>query len=237
MGSARATVDFCEENYHRSAWLAEYYNAWSSLWFTVVAVYCYCVRLHRADMTQIPRSPRRPVRRTDPISILYMLLGLIGLGSFVFHGTLQPWAQGCDEIPMLLLIQLSTFVVLCKTPRLYRAGCDQFHFCIMWCLYVCATVYVYVQSRVFLLFFVLFVSNCAILSGTIMVYLSTTDRMRTLQRSSNLVKLAVYIAIAFSCWLVDRMCLPMLRNINFHIVWHILSAHGATHLIAFVDSM
>ena len=91
-GEPTATTDFCEPNYAVSFYVAEFYNAFSSLPLCVVSV-CgvrHCI-LMKLGVEQ---------------ALCYAVVGVIGLGSVAFHATLTREGQVLDELPMLWVILL-----------------------------------------------------------------------------------------------------------------------------------
>lgn len=81
---ALSPVDWCEPNYVRSAYVAEWWNTLSSL--AIVGF-----GLHGWWRAKRPR-----------FAFGYVLLAIVGLGSAAFHGTLLKLAQASDELPMIL---------------------------------------------------------------------------------------------------------------------------------------
>ena len=44
----------------------------------------------------------------------WSILFIVGIGSFLFHGTLQRWAQACDEVPMVIANAVYLFSLICS---------------------------------------------------------------------------------------------------------------------------
>jgi dihydroceramidase len=93
-GSRTSAVDWCEANYTKTPYVAEFWNTLSSLALCVVAM----IGLRFAHRY------RYPLR----IVIAYVGVFLIGTGSVAFHGTLTRTGQAIDELSMVC--QLLFFV-------------------------------------------------------------------------------------------------------------------------------
>jgi hypothetical protein len=102
---AGASVDWCEVNYAKSPFVAEWWNALSSLLLIGVALLGL-------------RQARRIASRLEPrFLLLFGSLAAIGLGSFAFHTTLLRSAQALDELPMFFAALLATYAVhVRRTP-------------------------------------------------------------------------------------------------------------------------
>jgi len=96
-GSPTSTVDWCEVNYAMTPFVCEFFNTVSSL--AMVAAGALGVFLHR-----------RVFDRWTLVA--FGLLGLVGVGSVAFHGTLRFEFQMLDELPMLFLVALVAYLVL-----------------------------------------------------------------------------------------------------------------------------
>jgi dihydroceramidase len=82
-----ADMDFCEPNYTTSHLVAEFWNTITSIPIIFVGVFgmvlCHVQQLGGEQM------------------LSYAMVGVIGLGSFLFHATLMRTGQVLDEVPML----------------------------------------------------------------------------------------------------------------------------------------
>ena len=85
---APSNVDWCEANYAISPYVAEFWNAMSSVPMTGVAFYGFYMG-------------RRHLRYEPRWGMAWFMLGIVGLGSALFHATLKHAFQACDELPML----------------------------------------------------------------------------------------------------------------------------------------
>jgi len=89
-GEPTASIDWCETNYENSFYIAEYWNTLSNILLVVFSMFGMHMSIkegHEIDLT-----------------ILFFIIMVIGIGSALFHGTLQTWAQQLDETPMIYAI-------------------------------------------------------------------------------------------------------------------------------------
>lgn len=86
-GPPTSTIDWCEDNYEISYYVAEFWNTISNLAMIVPA--CYGIW-----------SVRKEALETR-FYIIHSLFLLVGIGSSLFHMTLQHSMQVLDEVPMI----------------------------------------------------------------------------------------------------------------------------------------
>ncbi len=86
-GEITSDYDFCEKNYKVSFYVAEFFSAFSSIPIIIYGMYFLnqCV-LYKHDFKMYLSS----------IGVI-----VVGIGSFLFHGTMKRTGQMLDEIPML----------------------------------------------------------------------------------------------------------------------------------------
>ncbi|KAI8918775.1 alkaline ceramidase 3 [Entophlyctis helioformis] len=101
-GPVTATLDWCEENYTVSYYIAEWWNTWSNLIFPAAAL----VGVWSSWQT---KSEAR-------IYAMYLALAVVGAGSFAFHATLTYTMQLSDELPMIYGTCVSVFVLALMWP-------------------------------------------------------------------------------------------------------------------------
>src|SRR5258706_3964253 len=89
-GIIDSTIDWCEPNYIITVYIAEFFNTISSLPMVLWAFLGFFLT-------------RKYVNCESRFSFAFLMLGLVGLGSVAFHGTLRYHYQLLDEIPMLLM--------------------------------------------------------------------------------------------------------------------------------------
>lgn len=75
-----SSIDWCEKNYQHSFYIAEMFNAFSSLSMVIVGL-LIITRLR--------------------LRLFGALITIVGIGSFLFHSTLYSRFQALDEVPMI----------------------------------------------------------------------------------------------------------------------------------------
>ncbi|QRV78430.1 alkaline ceramidase [Ceratobasidium sp. AG-Ba] len=102
-GNHTATIDWCEDNYTHTRYVAEWYNTISNIPFIALGLYG---AFH--SLKEIP-GPMRRWRFAAP----HFGIACIGAGSFIFHATLNWYAQVLlDEMPMIYVSSLVLYLVL-----------------------------------------------------------------------------------------------------------------------------
>lgn len=102
-GNHTASIDWCEQNYVHTPYIAEFYNTLTNLPTILLGLWgCY-------------GSFKGGLRRRYALG--YLGLTGIGLGSLLFHATLKYEAQLLDELPMVRRIFLRRAVEFAKRRK------------------------------------------------------------------------------------------------------------------------
>ena len=80
-GKPDGSIDFCEENYKESVYIAEYWNTISAFVYFIIGYVWIFSRYKKVAMS-------------------FMFLSI---GTAIWHGTLRYWGQWMDEVGMLIL--------------------------------------------------------------------------------------------------------------------------------------
>lgn len=99
VGRGHSVVDWCEENYAVSVYVAEWWNSW-----TCLALVAAGGALGHSAAVGGPREARYLAAS--------LALVVVGLGSIAFHGTLLYEYQMLDEVPMLLLASAFLYILI-----------------------------------------------------------------------------------------------------------------------------
>ncbi|XP_063147073.1 alkaline ceramidase 1 [Candoia aspera] len=199
-------VDWCEANFERSVYVAEYYNTLSSIAFFLLA-----------PLTLWLNSDYVSYRPT-PIRSFIILQILVGIFSFYFHMTLSYTGQLLDELSILwtLCISYAFWFPIRYFPRCIKNR-DQFiTFVAM--VTVTTTLMSFVKPALNA-----YVLNCIAFH---LLYLAFQEVKRC---SSPAVKrvaitMTLWWVLAVSCWLVDKFCCGLCQKLNFcylHSFWHV----------------
>ena len=104
-GPVDAIHQFCEPHYNTSYYVAEFWNTMTSIVFVLAAWNCYS-RLQHAEALPSTISKKATSSSTTPPGLVWMKvacgwLAVIGVGSFLYHGTMRRSMQLLDEGPMI----------------------------------------------------------------------------------------------------------------------------------------
>jgi hypothetical protein len=204
-----ASHQFCEPHYATSMYLAEAWNAVSSLIMIVLAWHAHRTIVH-SKMTNSDRV-------WMVTSCLW--LAIIGTGSFLFHGTMRRSMQLLDEGPMVGFVATSILWKADKHPwtrqfdtLLYRVVLGGLHVAVFW-------AYLWMGSyELFVHGFTLLVLGDVILNHT--WTLGKPLKYRNISLLS--------ILLGRALWEVEnRMCEAFPAVWPLHVVWHLLSGVSA----------
>jgi dihydroceramidase len=95
-----ATLDWCENNYEVTKYVAEFWNTLSNLAMIVPPLYSYVCSIKH----------RNPVELRFVMA--YFTVLLVGIGSWAFHMTLRYEMQLFDELPMMWGSLLLVYVLI-----------------------------------------------------------------------------------------------------------------------------
>jgi len=212
-----STVNWCEEDYARSAYVAEWYNTLSS------------VAIISGGFLGLILYP--PADRS-----VFHALTVVGVGSVLFHATLTAWAQMLDEIPMLLVIH-DLMINIC--PPLQARG----HLLRRFGVALSIALAVTAQCKAFFgaFEFYLFQGTFIILCGSFAVYTGLmwyrSDTRLTKAAKGNFTRGATLFLGGWVMWLTEQSCCTYIKEYNIpvqlHAVWHLLSAAGAYFLCVY----
>jgi dihydroceramidase len=99
-GIPTASIDWCEQNYTITPFVAEFWNTLSSLAMVTAGLMGLFSR-----------------RFAKEIRLAFALLVLVGLGSVAFHATLRFELQMLDELPMLYLVTWLVWLLVENGPE------------------------------------------------------------------------------------------------------------------------
>jgi dihydroceramidase len=222
-GIPTASIDWCEQNYAVTPWVAEFWNTLSSL--AIVAAGLVGLR----------------TRRFAPeVRLAFALLTLVGLGSIAFHGTLRFELQMLDELPMLYLVTWMAWLLVETGPE-RRLGAWFPIVLVTYVLLATAGATLNRGGAQFLAFHVSFGALELFCLGRVS-WLALRPENRAVRRPF-VLGLGAY-ATGIAVWFVDlRACswvsvtLPAhgIPNPQLHAWWHVLVSAGFFLLLGVVS--
>ncbi|KAF9900153.1 Alkaline ceramidase 3, partial [Lobosporangium transversale] len=211
---------WCEQNYVKSHYIAEYFNSLSS--FSMILVGLAGMYLHASFEKRF--------------LFAFGSIVVVGIGSIAFHGTLLFPLQMLDEVPMVYCAL--AVVYCCVENKPYRRYGPWFPIALT--LYGALTTLIMLYANGpehHLLEFIVFQSSFAsvilvILSNIIKIYARLQIHEEPIKKLWCLA--GIIGAVAYSYWNIDfRMCdlmgnLPFgLANPQFHAWWHVGASASA----------
>jgi dihydroceramidase len=212
-GNVTATLDWCEENYSHSHYVAEFYNTFSNLIFLAFAIFgmknCYSEKLEARFYWT------------------YTGLLTVGVGSFLFHGTLQYHYQLLDELPMIY-VTLMFWYNLTNTnykqddPNNFLRDLVQIMFIGALGLGI-TMVYVFHTTNPIFHQVAYGILVACVIFKCFFAFLTTTDPV---------VRYLFPVAVSsflggFAVWNVDNAFCSYVHPLKLHAWWHILTAYGS----------
>lgn len=205
--AAPATVDWCEENYVVTPYVAEFWNTTSSMWMCVLGAW---------------GAARLASRRR--FLTLFSGLALVGIGSAAFHGTLLRPAQALDELPMVFLGMVAVWVVAHR-GREFADGVR---------VAAALTVYGLVFAVAYWTLPWAFTVFLAVYGGLV-TWLTLTSLKLTFSaddpRLQNTLAIAAtgFFGTLLGCWIPEHVILPCdhpAQALPLHALWHLGAGTG-----------
>lgn len=215
-GPRTSAVDWCESNYTWSFYIAEFFNTITSLPAAFFALYgLYLTYKYGYEKRFI---------------VVNLLVGLVGLGSAAFHGTLLWTGQIMDELPMIYA-SLSILYAVVEMESDKKPVYKWLAPLLLAYSVIFTGVYLYLPS--FFIFFLL---------GYIAGILVLVYRCSIIFRNPNTLahqKVFIVCAIGFYIggwlffWVPEVIFCDRIQALNFHAWWHVTSTLGAFVMVLF----
>ncbi|KAK3808526.1 MAG: alkaline phytoceramidase family protein [Benniella sp.] len=218
-----ASVDWCENNYVVSYYVAEYWNTVSNL---------ACLTAAYLGFYFFPGNERR-------FKLLYATFIFVGLGSMFFHGTLRHKMQLLDELPMLYSATIIMFILIEA-----KHGPQGQWLPLLLTAWIATTTYIFSTASGHLQFYT-FQSTYTILQfGMINLLRVLHVQQRALRGPqpdvSTLIRRAFASALfAVTIWLIDLKLCEFVNGVGsksvlkfnpqLHAWWHVFSACALYH--------
>eukprot|EP00026_Physarum_polycephalum_P015166 Phypoly_transcript_15790.p1 GENE.Phypoly_transcript_15790~~Phypoly_transcript_15790.p1 ORF type:complete len:300 (+),score=19.99 Phypoly_transcript_15790:113-901(+) len=221
-GKPTASLDWCEVNYYYTPYVAEFWNSLSSLWLVVIAFFGL-IKGRNLDIQL-------------PVQLSYVILGVVGIGSTLFHATLLYSCQLLDELPMIYgtLIFLYTIFEFEKDSTVNRLFVP-----LLTLIGVSITLLMLTHSEnpqlhqiayAILVFMLIFRS----------LYITYKSPISTQERANFQFFLIYSIAVfgsGYVSWITERkLCSNgyVIPWVQLHSFWHLLTGTGTFGLIQFL---
>lgn len=215
-GPVDAVHQFCEPHYSTTYFAAEFYNGLSSIVFVLTAWHCY---------RTLPQTTNK-----DMVWIrgLCGWLGLIGVGSILFHLTMRRTSQFLDEGPMIFFMANSIMGKVQMHPYTQR-------YANVW------RVFVAIGSLVLLWVYAVLEAYEVFVHGfTGLIALEVVGGVYFYSRgeSHHAIGALVYIIVSRLVWESEqRLCETYPQIWPFHVIFHCLACRSAYHWLQFNRSL
>jgi len=222
-GEVTSTLDWCEENYAVSAFLAEFWNTISNWLFLIPPAF-------GAFLSWKNKLERRYI-------LSFITLFVVGIGSFCFHATLLYEMQLLDELPMIYCTCVMIFCILQCSYRPRQLNTTLTLVLVVCCAMITLVYLTIVNPLIFQWAYGILVTVLVI--GAFVACRKHRGSWKLLT-----VSLVSY-GIGFIIWNIDNnFCSyvrearnqlpPLLRPfLQLHAIWHTLAAIGSYYHILF----
>lgn len=206
-GPVTASIDWCESNYVVTFFVAEFWNALSSLHFVILSVWTLwgCRKIH-LDMR---------------FKVGNFFLMLTGIGSMLFHGTLTREMQLADEVPLTYMVLAFFYITVCVTDSYKTAFCLALYASIQT---VC--MFLHISNIVFQ--FPIFLCVLAIVAYHFRLFFTENEILDNTSRNLFLMSI-FFMLVGTYCWPLERLFCKQLQSFQLHSWWHV-STGTAIHL-------
>lgn len=230
-GEPTSNIEWCEEKYHLSNYIAEFWNSISNIPFIFLSILSlYQLRMIKLKMRFV---------------LCYLMICAVGIGSFLFHATLLYEAQLMDELPMMVMIGQATFCLFSMGDSHSKKQKSIIALIIYSGIISSTSIYIiWNESLIFHVIFGFFVGICIFSSIRLANIIKKSRVIRGISIQKGLIISAFLNIIGFIFWYIDLMHCSSLKIVRgkvhdhashlfqFHAWWHILTASGVSWFIA-----
>lgn len=215
-GPVDAVHQFCEPHYRTTYYSCEFFNSLSSIIFVLTAWHCY---------RTLPQSNNPDMMW---IRCLCAWLGMIGVGSILFHMTMRRASQFLDEGPMIFFMATSIMGKVHKHPftqryaNVYRLLVAIGSLVLLWIYAVLEAYEIFVHGFTGLIAF-------EVVGG---VYFYSRGE------GYHAIAALVSIIIARMFWETEQRLCEKYPNIwPLHVVFHLVACRSSYHWLQFNRSL
>lgn len=212
-GMPTSSIQWCEDNYSHSFYIAEWWNSWSNLPGMIIGLLAIIIGI------------RKGFKPVDTI-LGYMFVVIVFTGSFMFHATLSYVGQLLDELPMIYG-SLYFHYIACTPATRKRSLVVLIPLGV-----VITTVMIAFRDHPEPLQVSYGVLVVALVARSVFINRGYTG----LRRLSMLESSTPMFALAFILWNLDQIFCSVLKPYHFHAWWHVLTAVSTYMWIEFLSA-
>ena len=216
-------LDWCENNYSKSKYIAEFYNTITSIFYLVSAVllFRYSYALDR-------------IRNKNYIIIPVSFMFLVGIFSIYYHATLTIVGQFLDEISVSIMFGLMSISylpapLLCNVNRIGRNSLLVLFLILS---LVLSPIYFYIwlyivgnknHPKLMMIFGFLSVVISIIRINLINYHFNGYKNLLYIKIKKYIIYSCILLSISVMFWFLERQCNNNYHK-YFHAIWHIGSS-------------
>lgn len=229
----RSSINFCEDDYIYSIYIAEFYNTLSGIFLCLSSILFYYKYIKHFNENLYFKNKLYNIN---------FLLFIVGFGTILFHSHLLYIFQLVDEIPMLLIVM--NYLNLLYELKLETASYFNFNlaFQIKIISIICISGFINDTLQVLLFQGTMIICSLKYVFVTNKISANYSNKKNIIKNFSinssvnyiNYIKDITYyhnicfkIAIfSFSLWLIEQMFCDYVKDYYFHAIWHFLTSIG-----------
>lgn len=214
-----STVNWCEEDYKHSSYIAEYWNTLSGLFLCFSSLYFYYINKDQ---------------RFYKLFYINKLLFFVGIGTMLFHGKLLYIFQLMDELPMVLIAIESTRLL--QTLKMYNSKYGRSYsvynstkyillLTIIFSYYISPTLEVIIFQGSLVYYVLLFCTTCK--------RLLSSDISNFKLKSNILFYIKISLTtslLSITLWLIENNFCNNVNHLQLHAFWHLLTSISMYYL-------
>lgn len=204
-----SSVSWCESpKYAHSEYIAEFWNTLTGISLLISAIICFNKNMERG---------------IHELYISNFLLGLVGIGTILFHGTLLYVWQLLDEIPMLLIV-IEYHKLLTTKTFMIRKKLD-LHIGLMYDSLPLIFFSYFIKKELHVIMFQNILAICITL---LLIKITIKTYYKSIQYNKGDVNIGICLFIfSMIIWNIDNhYCNQIPKFIQLHAIWHITTSFG-----------
>lgn len=194
-------IDWCEKNYEWSPYIVEFFNTITNIPYIIF----YYIGLYSFKNFKCNGDDK----------LLYGCLFFIGITSMYFHATLSLYGQLLDEFCIILLLMNTLTMVYKNKYTQFYIKCYTLTHSVVMCYYPWINIPV------------LFIIGFCIWK----LLRTRFKKYKDISFKKYWILSQILFLSSVTCWIIDRFMCGYIQNIQFHALWHVLSAFCAYYSI------
>ncbi|KYQ94181.1 alkaline dihydroceramidase [Tieghemostelium lacteum] len=238
-GIPDSPLNWCELDYKVSPFICEFYNTISSFVLSMFGVYGLYLLFNSSFTDKSLSHHIKIVSQLGiraKVTLSYLSLAIIGIGSAFYHATLLYKYQLFDEFPMIITISLFVYCKL-TLDQVQDTDSSQYKIFRKILPYLLTGYVVTVAAIITVIRDIPTILQASFGFLVLVCVTLSSQYARSIKmdlRNSNPKKLLAYcvgsMLVAYLCWLVERkLCSDgyVIPGVQLHAIWHVLTGAAA----------